>query len=260
LNIQGKGTNQNSFDAIVIGSGISGGWAAKELTENGLKTLVLERGRDVKHGEYPTAMMEKWEFEGRGRKTKNSLVRQFKQNRSGFTTKPETAHWFVDDVDHPYNEDKQFDWMRGYHAGGRSLMWGRYSFRIGDLDFEANSKDGHGIDWPIRYKDLAPWYDHVETFAGISGRNEGIAHLPDGKFLPPWEMTCLEKHVERRIKDHFSDRILTIARSSNLTQAHRGRGPCQSRGRCSRGCPFGAYFSSKAAIQLRYQLPTLQVT
>jgi choline dehydrogenase-like flavoprotein len=248
MNILGKGTAEHTYDAIVIGSGISGGWAAKELAERGLKTLVLERGRDVKHGDYPTAMKDVWDFPSRGRQTPESKERQPKQSRTGFTTKPSRAHWFVDDIDHPYSEEKPFDWMRGYHTGGRSLMWGRYSFRIGDIDFEANAKDGIAVDWPIRYRDLAPWYEHVEKFAGITGRPEGMEYvLPDGNFLPPWEMNCLEKHVEKRLKERFDDRILTIARSSNLTVAHGGRGPCQARNRCGRGCPFGAYFSSNSS-------------
>ena len=247
LNIQGKGTAENTYDAIVIGSGISGGWAAKELSEKGLKTLVLERGRDVKHGEYPTAMMEPWEFEAGGRVAPATVERQAKQNRTGYTTHPAAAHWFVDDVDNPYSEVKRFDWMRGYHVGGRSLLWGRQSYRIGDIDFEANLKDSWAVDWPIRYKDLAPWYGHVEEFAGISGKAEGLAQLPDGKFLPPWEMNCLETHISEQIREKFTDRIMTIGRAANLTQPHNGRGGCQSRNRCIRGCPYGAYFSSNAS-------------
>jgi choline dehydrogenase-like flavoprotein len=247
LNVLGKGTEENTYDAIVIGSGISGGWAAKELSEKGLKTLVLERGRDVKHGEYPTAMMESWEFEGQGEVSQETISRQEKQNRTGYTTHPSAAHWFVDDVDNPYNEVKQFDWMRGYHVGGRSLLWGRQSYRIGDIDFEANLKDSWAVDWPVRYKELEPWYDYVEEFAGISGQNEGLSQLPDGKFLPPWDMNCLEKHVTKRIKEKFNDRIMTIGRVANLTVPHKGRGSCQSRNRCIRGCPYGAYFSSNAS-------------
>jgi choline dehydrogenase-like flavoprotein len=247
LNIQGKGTAENTYDAIVIGSGISGGWAAKELGEKGLKTLVLERGRDVKHGEYPTAMLEPWEFEGAGAKSKEVLERQAKQNRTGYTTHPASAHWFVDDVDNPYSEVKRFDWMRGYHVGGRSLLWGRQSYRIGDIDFEANGKDGWAVDWPVRYKEIEPWYDYVEEFAGISGKNEGLSQLPDGKFLPAWDMNCVETHVTEQIRQKFDDRIMTIGRVANLTQEHKGRGACQSRNRCIRGCPYGAYFSSNAS-------------
>ncbi len=245
-NLQGAGTRQNTFDAIVVGSGISGGWAAKELCEKGLKTLVLERGRDVKHGDYPTAMKESWEFAGRNKVNQAALARQQKQNRTGYTTHPASAHWFVDDVDNPYSEDKRFDWMRGYHVGGRSLLWGRQSYRFNELDFEANLKEGVAVDWPIRYADLAPWYDYAERFAGISGQKEGLAQLPDGQFLPPMEMNCLELHVKRRMQEKLG-RVMTIGRVANLTVPHNGRGSCQYRNRCIRGCPYGAYFSSNAA-------------
>lgn len=247
MNVSTKGTAENTYDAIVVGSGISGGWAAKELTEKGLRTLVLERGRDVKHGDYPTAMMEKWEFEGRDTISQKSRERQAKQSRTGYTTRESTAHWFVDDIDNPYSENKPFDWCRGYHVGGRSLMWGRQSYRLGDLDFEANAKDGFGVDWPIRYAEIKPWYDHAERFAGISGQNEGLPQLPDGEFLPPFEMNCLEKHVQARIEQSFGGRKLIHARVANLSQAHLGRGSCQYRDRCSRGCPYGAYFSSNSS-------------
>ena len=247
MNIQGNGTESHTYDAIVVGSGISGGWAAKELTEKGLKTLVLERGRDVKHGEYPTAMMDAWEFEGRGQRSPENNARQLKQARTGYTTHPATAHWFVDDIDNPYSEDQPFDWMRGYHTGGRSLMWGRHSYRWSDLDFEANAKDGHAIDWPIRYADIAPWYDYVEKWVGINGTREGLAHLPDGQFQPAMPLNAVEQHVQQRMAAHFSDRILTNGRIANLTQELPGRAPCQYRNRCSRGCPFGAYFSSNSS-------------
>jgi choline dehydrogenase-like flavoprotein len=188
MNIGGAGTTQHSYDAIVVGSGISGGWAAKELTEKGLRTLLLERGRDVKHGDYPTAMQEAWEFPGRNRRSNTELERQAKQNRTGYTTHPASAHWFVDDVDNPYSEDKPFDWIRGYHVGGRSLLWGRQSYRFSELDFEANARDGVGVDWPIRYRDLAPWYDQVERFAGISGRR---ALLPAATRIHPARLVHL---------------------------------------------------------------------
>ena len=246
-NIQGAGTQQNTYDAIVIGSGISGGWAAKELTEKGLKTLVLERGRDVKHGDYPTAMKESWEFEGRNKLPPSELAKQEKQSRTGYTTHPASAHWFVNDLENPYSEERRFDWMRGYHVGGRSLLWGRQSYRWSDLDFEANAKEGIAVDWPIRYADIALWYDYAEKFAGISGSRENLPHLPDGQFLPPMEMNCLEKDVKRRVADAFGGRPIIIGRTANLTQPHNGRGNCQYRNRCIRGCPYGAYFSSNAA-------------
>ncbi|MCF3651467.1 GMC oxidoreductase [Synoicihabitans lomoniglobus] len=242
-----KGKAAHTYDAIVVGSGISGGWAAKELTEKGLKTLVLERGRDVKHGEYPTAMMDSWEFEGRNRRTPEQEARQLKQARTGYTTSPTSAHWFVDDIDNPYSEDQPFDWMRGYHTGGRSLMWGRHSYRWSDLDFEANARDGHGVDWPIRYADVAPWYDYVEQWVGINGTREGLSQLPDGQFQPAMPLNVVEAHVQKRVAAHFSDRILTNGRIANLTEAKPGRAPCQYRNRCMRGCPFGAYFSSNSS-------------
>jgi choline dehydrogenase-like flavoprotein len=245
--IQGAGRAERTFDAIVVGSGISGGWAAKELTEKGLRTLVLERGRDVKHPDYPTAMKESWEFPGRNRLSREDLAKQQKQSRTGYTTHPASAHWFVNDLENPYNEVKRFDWMRGYHVGGRSLLWGRQSYRFNELDFEANARDGVGVDWPIRYKDLAPWYDYVERFAGISGSREGLPQLPDGQFLPPMQMNCLEAQVKERIAKAFNGRPMIIGRVANLTQPHNGRGGCQYRNRCIRGCPYGAYFSSNAA-------------
>jgi choline dehydrogenase-like flavoprotein len=245
--MQGAGTASHTFDAIVVGSGISGGWAAKELAEKGLKTLVLERGRDVKHPDYPTAMTESWEFRGRNRLSREDVAQQEKQHRTGYTTHPASSHWFVNDLENPYSEVQRFDWMRGYHVGGRSLTWGRQSYRFSELDFEANARDGVAVDWPIRYQDLAPWYDHVERFAGISGSREGLPQLPDGEFLPPMPMNCLETQVKARIAKAFNGRPMIIGRVANLTRPHNGRGGCQYRNRCIRGCPYGAYFSSNAA-------------
>lgn len=242
-----KGKEENTYDAIVVGTGISGGWAAKELSEKGLKTLVLERGRMVKHGDYPTANKEVWELENRDVVSAEDAKDYEKQLRTNYTIKPSTKHWWVKDTDYPYTEVKRFDWIRGYHVGGRSLLWGRQSYRWGPQDFEANAKDGHGVDWPIRYKDIAPWYDYVESFAGISGRKDGLKQLPDGNFLPPMDLNCVEDHLRQKIAENYTDRILTIGRVANLTQPHNGRGGCQFRNRCMRGCPYGAYFSSNAS-------------
>ena len=251
-----NGQQENTYDAIVIGSGISGGWAAKELCEKGLKTLVLERGRDVKHvADYPTMHMEPWEFPNNDRLNEEELKDYLVQNRTGYTIKHSTKHWWVKDTEHPYTEVKRFDWIRGYHVGGRSLLWGRQSYRWSEMDFEANAKEGIAVDWPIRYKDIAPWYDYVESFAGINGQKEGLAQLPDGNFLPPMEMNCVEKHLKQKIEENFKHRMMTIGRSANLTQPHKGRASCQYRNRCMRGCPYGAYFSSQAST-----LPAAEAT
>lgn len=199
----------NSYDAIVVGTGISGGWAAKELTEKGLKTLVLERGRMVKHPDYPTATKDIWELPYADRPTQEDLEKQKVQNRTGYTVRQSTKHWFVNDLENPYTEVKRFDWMRGYHVGGRSIMWGRQSYRWSPMDFEGNAKDGIAVDWPIRYDDLAPWYDYVEQFIGVSGNLDGLAQLPDGKFLPPMELNCVEQDLKKSMDDKFG-RYLTI--------------------------------------------------
>ncbi|WP_437439755.1 GMC oxidoreductase [Flavivirga aquimarina] len=238
------------YDAIVIGTGISGGWAAKELCEKGLKTLVLERGRMVKHVEdYPTANKDIWEFEYRGKASNNEIQRQKKQNRTGFVTSKITKHWFVDDLKHPYNETKRFDWIRGYHLGGKSITWGRQALRMSDLDFEANKKEGVGVDWPIRYADIADWYTKVEKFIGVCGENLGLSHLPDGYFSPPMELNPVEKYFRSEISKHYKNRYLTIGRFANLTgdANHLGRANCINRNRCMRGCPLGAYFSSNSS-------------
>lgn len=251
--------NTTQYDAIVVGTGISGGWAAKELCEKGLKTLVLERGRMVKHIEdYPTANLDPWDLPNGDRPTQEDIKRQEKQHRTGYTTRPSRKHFFVDDVDHPYNEDKRFDWMRGYHVGGRSLMWGRQSYRLSDIDFTANVKDGIGVDWPIRYKDLEKWYDYVEEYIGVSGENLGLEQLPDGKFLKPMELNCVETHLKDSISNNYEDRVLTIGRTAHITEGTKpgqGRMNCQYRNRCMRGCPFGAYFSSNSST-----LPAAEAT
>lgn len=241
LNI--KAQQENTYDAIVVGSGISGGWAAKELCEKGLKTLVLERGRDVKHGEdYKTAMKAPWEFAHRLQSTHEMKDNYPIQSRC-YAFDEATQQFWVNDKENPYNEIKPFNWLRGYQVGGRSLMWGRQVYRWSDIDFEANAKDGHGVDWPIRYKDIAPWYSYVESFIGVSGQAEGLPQLPDGEFLPAMEMNCLEKHVAARIKERYKDRIITIGRVAHATKPHNGR-QCQYRNLCARGCPFTGYFSS----------------
>lgn len=247
MNFNSKGKEEVTYDAIVVGTGISGGWAAKELCEKGLNTLVLERGRDVKHGEYPTANLETWDVPRAGQLTHEEMQHYPKQSRTGYTINEFQKHWWIKDTDQPYEEIKPFDWIRGYHVGGRSLMWGRHSYRLSDLDFEANARDGIAVDWPIRYRDVSPWYDYVEEFIGVSGRAEGLAHFPDGKFLPPFPFNCVEEYMEESIKSNYTDRILSIGRAANLTVAHNGRGQCQTRNRCGRGCPFGAYFSSNAS-------------
>lgn len=245
LNIKAK--KQNTYDAIVVGTGISGGWAAKELTENGLNTLVLERGRDVKHIEdYPTALKDPWELPYADELTEEEAKHYKKQMRTGYTVRQSTKHWWVKDTDQPYKEIKRFDWMRGYHVGGRSIMWGRQSYRLSPMDFEANLRDGIAVDWPIRYEDVAEWYDYVEEFAGISGQAEGLPQLPDGKFLPPMELNCVEQVLKESMAQNFG-RTLTIGRVANLTQQHEGRGPCMLRNLCIRGCPYGGYFSSNSA-------------
>jgi choline dehydrogenase-like flavoprotein len=235
MNLNINAEKKNTYDAIVVGTGISGGWAAKELTEKGLKTLVLERGRMVKHPEYPTATKDPWQLEYGGRPTQEDLKQQGVQARTGYTIRQETKHWFVNDLENPYTEVNRFDWMRSY--------------RLSDMDFEANVKDGIAIDWPIRYKEIAPWYDYVETFAGISGQAEGLAHFPDGKFLPPMELNCVELELKKAVKDKLG-RLITIGRVAHATAPLANspqRGTCQYRNLCSRGCPYGGYFSSNSS-------------
>ena len=252
LNI--KADAANTYDAIVVGSGMSGGWAAKELSEKGLKVLVLERGRMVRHlADYPTAAEAPWETKyPRGKLPDAVMKAQYpKQERTGYALTEYTQHFFVRDDENPYSETQRFDWIRGYHVGGRSLLWARQVYRHSDLDFGANAREGVGVDWPIRYADLAPWYDYVERYIGVSGRREGLPQLPDGVFQPPMEFNCVETDLKSRMEAKFPDRRMTIGRVAHITeptaeQTALGRGACQNRNMCSRGCPFGAYFSSNS--------------
>jgi len=252
LLVNTKGKTANSFDAIVIGSGISGGWAAKELCEHGIKTLVIERGRNVQHiKDYPTATRHPWQFRHRGRisfelESENPIISKCYAFDEG------AQHFFVKDKEHPYIQEKPFDWIRGYQVGGKSLMWARETQRWSRFEFEAPARDGFAVDWPIRYHDLAPWYSHVEKFAGISGNKDGIENLPDGEFLPPWEFNCVEKSMQHKVNSFYSNRKMLMGRCANLTaagelQLQQGRGQCQARNLCSRGCPYGGYFSSNSS-------------
>jgi choline dehydrogenase-like flavoprotein len=251
-NINSKGAEQNTYDAIVIGSGISGGWAAKELCDNGLKTLVLERGRNVVHlKDYPTATKNPWDFPHRtyeplSVKNENPIVERC------YAFSEASQHFFVKDKEHPYVQEKPFDWIRGYQVGGKSLLWARQTQRWSKFDFEGPGRDGFAVDWPIRYDDIAPWYSHVERFAGIAGNHDGLETLPDGEFLPAWEMNAVEKDMSKRINAHYKDRHVIIGRCAHLTKPNeihlqQGRGQCQARSLCERGCPFGGYFSSNSS-------------
>lgn len=238
----------NQFDAIVIGSGISGGWAAKELTEKGLKVIMLERGRNIEHiKDYVNATKDSWEFPHRGGRTQQ-MIQDYPVLKRDYPLNEVVLDYWVKDKESPYTEVKRFDWYRGYHVGGRSLMWGRQSYRFNKWDFEANLKDGHGVDWPIRYEDIAPWYSYAEKFAGIQGSKDGLEVLPDGDFMPAMELNCVEKEVKKRLLDHYKGtRHIIIGRSANITQPHHDRTNCQYRDRCWRGCPFGGYFSTQSA-------------
>jgi choline dehydrogenase-like flavoprotein len=238
---------EQKYDAIVVGSGISGGWAAKELTENGLKVLMLERGENIEHiTGYVNALKAPWELPHRDRITNKIREEHAVMTRDGFMHEANANYW-VKDKESPYVEIKPFSWFRGYHVGGRSLMWGRQSYRWNEFDYMANLKEGIAVDWPIRYEDMAPWYDHAETFAGISGSLEGLKQLPDGKYLPPMELNVVEKSVAGRIKAHYDDaRRMIIGRVANITEPHNGRVNCQYRNKCDLGCPFGAYFSTQS--------------
>lgn len=250
--IQGKAKEQLTYDAIVVGSGMSGGIAAKELTQRGLKVLMLERGRHIEHiSGYENALKNPWDFPHRGRLSNEDLKAYYSGARAGFANAEDVLPHFVRDVDYPFEEKRRFDWVRGYQTGGRSLTWGRQSYRWNKRDFLANIEDGNGIEWPIRYEDLAPWYDHVERFVGVSGSKEGLEVLPDGVFQPAMELNCVEKDFQKTIQKNFPDRRLIIGRAAHLTQPTTeqmdlGRGKCQYRNLCKRGCPYGAYYSTQS--------------
>ncbi|MGJ1195605.1 GMC oxidoreductase [Sphingobacterium spiritivorum] len=239
----------NVYDAIVIGSGITGGWAAKELTERGLKTIMLERGRNIEHvKDYPSPNKDPWDFPHRGKVPLDIAKKYLPFGIMNQWINESNVDFWTNETESPYKEVKPFNWFRGYHVGGRSLMWGRQSYRLSDLDFEANAKDGHGIDWPVRYKDIAPWYSYVEKFAGISGNRDGIAVLPDGEFMPPMDMNFVEKDMAERIKNKYnSKRHFIIGRVANITVPHHGRVNCQYQNKCGMGCNFGGYFSTQSS-------------
>ncbi len=244
-----------TFDAIVVGSGISGGWAAKELTERGLRVLMLERGKNVEHiKDYVNALKTPWEYPHRGGRTL-AMEEAYPVLKRDYPLNEKNLDWWASDRDSPYTEIKRFDWYRGYHLGGRSLLWGRQSYRLGDLDFDANAREGLAIDWPIRYKDIAPWYDHVERHAGISGSPEGLAQLPDGQFQPAMPLNCVAEIVAGRVAAKFRGRRIIPGRVANLTQNLPGRGACQYRNACWLGCPFGGYFSTQSST-----LPSARAT
>ncbi len=251
-NLNLDSVKKRTFDAIVIGSGMSGGWAAKELTEKGLKTLILERGRDVKHiKDYPTTNLQPWEFEHHLRvpisiQESNPIV-----NRC-YAFGEDSMHFFVKDQEHPYIQEKPFDWIRGYQVGGKSLLWARQTQRWSDFDFEGPARDGFAVDWPIRYKDLAPWYAYVEKFVGISGNKDGLAELPDGEFMPPYPLNDVEEYFKAHLSKNYAHRHVISARCAHLSKPtpihlEQGRGKCQNRVLCQRGCPFGGYFSSNSS-------------
>lgn len=248
-----EGTAERTYDAIVIGSGISGGYAAMELCKKGHKTLMLERGRMVKHGEYPTAGLDPWDLSNQNMVTaEENAAHYFKQNRLSWWVREDHKHWINKDDEYPYDEVARFDWIRGHHVGGRSIMWGKHCYRWSDIDFEANLKEGIAIDWPIRYKDIEPWYNYVETFVGVSGQKEGLKQVPDGVFLPPFQLNCAEQHLREEVFKKYPDRVVTPGRVANLSEykseIHLGlRGQCMTRDRCVRGCPLGGYFSSLSA-------------
>ncbi|MEM6965365.1 MAG: GMC family oxidoreductase [Bacteroidota bacterium] len=241
------------FDAIVIGAGMSGGWAAKEFCDSGLKTLLLERGRDVKHlTNYPTTNMQPWEFKHRGN-IPHKIQKENPVISRCYAFREDNQHFFVKDTDHEYLQDKPFDWIRGYQVGGKSIMWARQTQRWSDYDFEGPARDGFAVDWPIRYKDLEKWYSYVEKYVGISGNKDGLDMLPDGEFLKPFNLNCVEQHFQKSVKENYKNRHVIYARCAHLTETNemfrkQGRALCQSRTECERGCPFGGYFNANSTL------------
>jgi len=251
----------NTYDAIVVGSGMSGGWAAKELSENGLQTLILERGRHVTHiKDYPTTNKAPWEYEFRQRISEET-GKDYKVQKELYAFSEATKHFFVKDSDEPYTHDesKPFKWRRGYQTGGKSILWARQSYRFSDIDFKANEKDGYGSEWPITYEEIAPWYEYVEKYVGISGKKEGLRQLPDSHFLPPMKMNCVEDYFRESVAQNFDGRVVTVGRTTNLSVHHNGRGPCQYRNMCETGCPYNGYFNS-AAVTIPAALNTGNAT
>jgi choline dehydrogenase-like flavoprotein len=250
-----------TFDAIVIGSGASGGWAAKEFCDQGLKTLILERGREVVHGkDYPTASKPPWDFEHRG----TVSIEKRKDYQGARFLREETLHWALKDDEQPFVQEKPFRWVRGYHMGGKSLMWARQTQRWSDFDFEGPIRDGFAVDWPIRYKDIEPWYSYVEKFAGIAGNKDGLPELPDSEVMPGFEMSCVEAYFKESLQANFKDRHLIQARCAHITDPQpihqqQGRSKCQNQAMCNRGCVFGGYFSSNAST-LPWALKTGKLT
>ncbi|MEM9835420.1 MAG: GMC family oxidoreductase [Bacteroidota bacterium] len=245
--------NERTFDAIVIGTGISGGFAAMELCKKGYKTLVLERGRMVKHGDYPTADLDSWELAYGNQVPREELAAHYyKQDRLFWWVNQDNLHWVNKDSEYDYDEVNRFDWIRGHHVGGRSIMWGRHCYRWSDIDFAANAKEGIAVDWPIRYRDIEPWYTYAEKFVGVSGQKEGLKQVPDGAFLPPFPLNCAEEMMREKIRNKYPERLVTPGRIANLSTydpaVHQGsRGQCLTRNRCWRGCPYGGYYSSLSA-------------
>ena len=244
---------KNQFDTIVIGAGMAGSWAAKEFSEQGFKTLLLERGPNVEHiKDYPTTNMQPWEFKYRGQLTAKEIEENPVASRC-YAFREDSKHFFVKDKEHPYGEVKPFDWIRGYQVGGKSIMWARQVQRWSPFDFEGPARDGFAVDWPIRYKDLAEWYTYVERFVGVSGNKDGLDILPDGDFLKPWESNVVEKYFSEEVKKHYKDRHVIYGRCAHLTESkpifiEQGRGLCMSRNVCQRGCPLGGYFNANSTL------------